>query len=195
MIKATLLKACHTIVATFALFFAAQATQGMPLPPASDFAFGVLAPGLHTASADLPDIDPNIAWFEFQLTAISSVTLDTFGSEIDDTIMGLYDPTGTLLGNNDDCSTAPTTQSCLLFPDLMAASYLVGVVEWDFGRGAQDSMFISGWNVNFVTDNGDDAVTLNIEVEAVPQPVSAPATLALLGLGLAGLGRSRRKKA
>lgn len=194
MIKATLLKACHTIVATFALFFAAQATQAMPLPPDSDFAFGVLAPGFHTASANLPDIDPNIAWFEFQLTAFSSVALDTFGSDISDTIMGLYDPTGLLLGDNDDCGDS--LESCLLFPDLMPASYLVGVVEWGFPpQGDQDSMFISGWNVNFVTDSGDNSATLNIVVEAAPQPVSAPATLALFGLGLAGLGRSRRKKA
>jgi hypothetical protein len=44
--------------------------------------------------------------------------------------------------------------------------------------------------------SADSFILINLDVEHnnAPGPVSAPATLALIGLGLAGLGYSRRKK-
>lgn len=55
------------------------------------------------------------------------------------------------------------------------------------------------WTLNMNDRTGGDSGnlgswTLNIDMEEVAAPVPAPATLALFGLGLVGLGWSRRRK-
>ncbi|CAN0536458.1 unnamed protein product [Laminaria digitata] len=55
------------------------------------------------------------------------------------------------------------------------------------------------WTLNLTDRSGGDSGnlgswTLNIDMEEVAAPVPAPATLALFGLGLVGLGWSRRRK-
>jgi len=193
-------KIYQSTAATFALLIAMQTAQAGPMPT-PDFSFGNLGPGDFSGNANLPDSTPNIAWFEFGLASTASVTLDTFNSQLEDTVMASTTPPGILMGQNDDCDTATLpanyVQSCLFFPDLSAAAYLVGVMEYSASITPPfaDTAFIDLWMVDGPTEPGDPGVALNIQVREPSQPVPAPATLALFGLGLAGLGWSRRNKA
>jgi hypothetical protein len=188
------------IAASIALLFAVQSAQAATMPVA-DVDFGLISPvpGSYTTSIDLPDEDPNVRWFQFTLGAVSNVSLDTFGSEVADTLLALYDPTGVLLGQNYDCDPVLSYHSCLSFSALQPASYLAGVVEYysffDFGTGSVFFVeFQPMWELDNASDRGDDGVTLNIQVEAIsPTVVPVPAAFWLFGTALIGfIGFSRR---
>ena len=191
----------RTIAATFVLLFSIHSAQAALVPPAADVTFGLLGSGTASSSANLPDSDPNIVWFEFVLDATRDVTLDTYGSSItarddingnplaaNDTILALYDNTGNLLDQNDDCGL--DFESCLDFigPDaLVAGTYLAGVANTFF-----PFEFIAMWDTdipNLLANVGDGQVSLNINVSPVP----VPAAFWLFGTALIGfVGVSRR---
>jgi hypothetical protein len=199
----------RTIAATIVLLFSAQGAQAA-LMPTPDVSFGLLDNQTENSSADLPDSHPNIIWFEFELGSTQNVTLDTYGSSLsarkdilgvndlpaNDTILGLYDSTGSLLDQNDDCGF--DFESCLDFigPDALGAGiYLAGVANTFYPYE-----FVDMWG----TDIGDDTgagppfnvgggqIQFNITVSSV-SAVPVPAAFWLFGTALIGfVGMSRR---
>ncbi len=171
-----------SILATLLLLFAMQGLRAAPMPTA-DFDFGVIGPGFYSDSEFLPDTDPNVLWFGFTLGATSIVNLNTQNSGVD-TILSLYDNSGTLLGQNDQCPPFGDT-SCLSFPSLSAGMYLAGVTDWV----GNDAPFQNLWELTVNSGVGDGQVNLNIEVSAVP----VPAAVWLFGSALIGfVGIARR---
>jgi hypothetical protein len=188
----------RTVAATFVLLFSIHSAQASPMPIA-DENFGLLGNGTANILANLPDSDPNIVWFEFTLGATQNVTLDTYGSIIsarddingnplpaNDTILALYDSTGSLLDQNDDCDLG--YESCLDFIGLVAGTYLAGLSNTFF-----PFEFIDMWDTDIslgLFNVGDGQVNLNITVSAVPVPAAAW----LFGTALIGfVGLSRRR--
>ena len=200
------MKTSSPVIATaLTMLFCASAAHAV-LAPDPHVDLGVLAPGSHSATIELPDDDPNILWFGFELTSTASVGMHTFDSELGDTVLALFDMSGNLLGQNDDCDVVPDPaneyQSCLFFADLGAAVYRVGIVEWTMGgRPNYDYIaFTNPWAVTETTDYGDDDVTLSLQVESSfslqgSASIPSPATTLLFAAGIAGMGYSRRRQA
>ncbi len=189
-----MLNTTRSILATALLLFAAQAAQAATMPTISDpNKFGIIGQGSYTKNDDLPDSDPNIVWFSFNLDDTYKVDLDTFGSspnpaaDVKFTILALYDDGGTLLGQNDDCVPGSVFRSCLSFSSLATGMYIAGIMEY------YDSSFpfVDGWMLgpDNETGAGSNNVFLNINVSPVP----VPAAVWLFGSALLGfVGMSRR---
>ncbi|MCS5541050.1 MAG: hypothetical protein NZ804_13755, partial [Roseibacillus sp.] len=77
----------------------------------------------------------------------SVLTLDTFGSVLGDTEMGLYDAAGNLLDNNDDAGAG--FQSELVAQNLAEGTYYVAVSAWDTTFG------VSGFDVAGGGESGE----------------------------------------
>lgn len=160
--------------------FAMGSAQAAPL---LDHDFGLLTPGTKSQSLSLPDDDPNVRWFGFALDATSFVDLNTVNSNAD-TELGLYDNTGLLLGDNDDCDAIVLT-SCLTFSSLDAGDYFAAVINFN---GIFDDIDFAVTTFEL----GSPLVTLNVTARAL-NPVPVPATIWLFGTALLGfVGMSRR---
>jgi hypothetical protein len=176
---------------TIALLFSMQSAHAAAMP-SPNIDFGSVGPGSYTGTVTLPDFGNDVAWFQFTLGSAANVSLDTLGStefvfggliELD-TILALYDSSGTVIDQNDDCppvTLTSTLTSCLSFSGLAAGTYLAGGAEFD-------TLFAALWEVNpGVLSDGN--VKLNINVSAVP----VPAAVWLFGTALIGfVGMSRR---
>jgi hypothetical protein len=105
----------------------------------------------------------------------STLTASTFG-DLNDTELGLYSSTGTLLANNDDDGSLNTSK---ITQALTPGTYYVAA-------SAYDTTFAGSWGVTSVgTQTG--AIKLNIA------PLPEPASLAAVGIaGLMTLARRRR---
>jgi len=119
-----------------------------------NFSDGLDVVGSVTASLDGADEVGGVAWVSFEIVEVvirpvaddlgiigddtSVVTLDTFGSALGDTEMGLYDAAGNLVDNNDDA--AGETQSELADMVLAEGTYYVVVSAWNtiFGGSGFD---------------------------------------------------------
>ncbi|MCH2063978.1 MAG: DUF3999 domain-containing protein, partial [Roseibacillus sp.] len=123
-----------------------------------NFSDGLDVTGSATASLDGADAAGGVAWFFFEIVTepvviipvandlgilgddTSVLTLDTFGSVLGDTEMGLYDAAGNLLDENDDAG-AETFQSELVAQNLAEGTYYVAVSAYNTTFG------VSGFDV------------------------------------------------
>jgi len=190
----------QTIIVTLALLFSVQGAQAVTAEiPTADVDFGLLAIGGSYSSSDditIPQCgsvvpcDDRVVWFEFELDGVANVYLDTNQINVEDSVMALYDDdtAGTLLGQNDDCLTAPENEfwSCLSYSNLQQGTYLVGV-------SLLLNTFSDGWMLTSENQsNENEYAGLNITVSAV-SAVPIPAAIWLFGTALIGfVGMSRR---
>ena len=193
-----MLRIFKTIVISTAMLFCAQGVQAASMPSPPDFNFDDFPSplsGSYSGAANLPGaVSPNnIAWFQFTLSGLSDVDLDTVDSSISDTVLALYDIGGTIVGQNDDCGNPVSLQSCLSLTNLAGGTYLAGILKYSSADGGNVvSKFENMWEAT-LTSNGDTPLAkLNLDISAIGA-VPVPAAVWLFGTALIGfVGMSRR---
>jgi hypothetical protein len=183
-----------------------------------NFSDGGAVVGSRTVSIDGGDGVGGVAWFTFEIGVLpvipvaddlgilgddtSVLTLDTFGSALEDTEMGLYDAAGNLLDNNDDAGGG--AQSELVVQNLAQGAYYIAVSAYDTTFGASGFDVSGGGEsgeivLNFsdgldvvssvtasldVADAADGVAWFFFEIEAAPPVVVTP-TADDLGISVA----------
>ena len=195
-----MLRIFKTIVISTAMLFCAQGVQAASMPSPPDFNFDTAFPtplsGSYSGEADLPGVASpnNIAWFQFTLSGLSNVNLDTFGSGILDTVLALYDSSGAIVGQNDDCGSPTSFQSCLTLTNLVSDTYLAGILKFSSDEDGNAAIFVNMWEATASSADDTPTARLNLDISAVPiGAVPVPAAVWLFGTALIGfVGMSRR---
>ncbi len=127
----------------------------------------------------------------------SSFDFDTFASDYD-TMLGLYDSTGTLIGFNDDASGLQSEINQGVLADgtyyLAAAGFGNAGFGNGFGLGGNDFGSLNlKLNGNSVFSGATTSYNAKSFTFTVGNPVPEPASMAAIGLGAIALIRRRRK--
>ena len=188
----------QTMGVFLALIFSLQVAHAA-VAPTADVDFGILAVGgdynQEREIAKNPDntLDPRALWFGFELTSAANLFLHTDTSQGTDTILALYDSSGSILGQNDDCGVGTPSNdlsSCLTIDNLGIGTYLAGITFYDssFTPFSADWMLLAP-STEFLSSDFTAYGELTIDVSAVP----VPAAVWLFGSALIGfVGMARR---
>lgn len=176
-------------------------------------------PGFSTATINGRGSDLDVDFYRFDTFAPSLAYFDIDNVNTFDTFLALFNGAGTLLGYGDDSPLDPGStldlDSFLGVISLPAAgTYYVAVSPFgnfpsaisscgptlaltrpdgQYGGSTCPAATPGDASFDWNGDEGDQPYTLHLSIQTEIQVVPEPATIALLTLGLAGLGFSQRK--